>query len=109
MITPNDLYLPVLKLLSDGIPRHRTKIIAEMAIQFNLFAQESDMLDQGNGRKDTIGHVTHRLRRAGLIERSSAISAITNDGRAFLQSHSNGITFAMIKNIPMYQCWIPSR
>lgn len=101
----DDLYLPILQILSDRAPRHRRVLIEDLRKKLGMTAQESEYIDQG--KSDMIGHVTHRLKRAGLIHREQAVSTITDKGIIFLKNHPHEINLSIIKKIKQYTEYTP--
>jgi restriction system protein len=73
--------------------------------------QRSEMLPSGQFRAlNRIGWATSDLVRAKAIDRPArARFRITDTGRALINEHPDGLTEAMLRLIPAYQDYIPTR
>lgn len=99
------LILPILQILSDGYPLHRNDIIRQLAARLSLSKVECDRISQEGS--DVVGNITHMLKRAGLINRENGVSAITPEGKVFLELNPHTIIRSQVTSLPKYKAYKP--
>ena len=97
--------LPILKISSDGKPRHRNDFVSILTEQFNLNQEERNRLKPSGGQtlfENRIGWATFDLNKAGLIKREKGIIIIIEDGKKILSQNPSHIDRKFLLSIPKY-------
>lgn len=85
----DEIQIPALEILSDGIPRKKIEIEEPLSFHFNLTAEERDqMYDSGNGPvfMDRVQWALSYLNMAGLVSKPKrGIYQINEEGRKMLK------------------------
>ncbi|HMO94963.1 MAG TPA: restriction endonuclease [Tepidiformaceae bacterium] len=108
--TYDKMMLPMLQLLADGKERTRPEVIAALASQFTLTAE--DLAHRlPSGRQTTvanrIGWARTRLGKAGLVEAPArGVLRITNAGQEVLRSGVLHIDDGYLMRFAQYREWI---
>ncbi|WP_308188396.1 restriction endonuclease [Nocardia australiensis] len=103
---------PVLHALSDGGLWKRRDLETAVFDDMNLTAeQRAEVLPSGQRRANNrIGWALSGLYRAELVGKPArATFTITEAGRALVAAHPNGIDDKILKGLPAYQAYVPSR
>ena len=89
----DEIQIPALKILSDGIPRKRIEIEEPLSIHFKLTEEErNQMYDSGNGPvfMDRVQWALSYLNMAGLVSKPKrGIYQINEEGRKILEHPSS--------------------
>lgn len=103
---------PVLEALTDGQIWRRRDLHTAVEDHVGLIAeQRAEVLPSGQGRAENrIGWALSGLYRAKLIDKPArATFVITDAGRALLAAHAAGITEKILKALPEYRDYTPTR
>ncbi len=89
----DEIQIPALRILSDGIPRKRMEIEEVLSLHFKLAEEErNQMYDSGNGPvfMDRVQWALSYLNMAGLVSKPKrGIYQINEDGRKILENPSS--------------------
>ncbi len=97
--------LPILKICSDGKPKHRNELASILAEQFNLNQEERNRLKPSGGQtllENRVGWATFDLNKSGLVKREKGIVLITDDGKKVLSQNPPHIDRKFLLTVPKY-------
>lgn len=103
---------PVLEVLSDGAVWRKRDLHEAVSKHVGLTEdQRAELLPSGQRRFDNrIGWALSGLNRAGLVSKPArATFTITNAGREILAAHPGGLDEKILKSLPAYQDYTPTR
>lgn len=103
---------PVLEILSDGGVWRKRDLHDAVSKHVGLTQdQREEVLSSGQRRVDNrIGWALSGLNRAELVSKPArATFTITDAGRAILAAHPGGVDEKILKSIPAYQNYVPTR
>jgi restriction system protein len=104
----NELFGDVLEYLSDGVPKHRKEVIADIVSNLDLpESEKSETYQSGRNRiRGRVHWATAYLAQAGaLIRPQKGYLQITELGREILQTSGGEVTLAMLRETEGMKAW----
>jgi restriction system protein len=104
-----EMFLPFLKCLADGTPRHHSQIREYIENHFQMSEEDrSEMIPSGQSSKvaNRVGWSRTHLSKAGLIQTERpGVFRITDEGKQVLASVPEKFDLKFLDTIPKHRAW----
>lgn len=103
------MFLPFLQFLSDGEPKHTSKVREFLEDHLNVSeADRQEMIPSGQSTKmaNRVGWTRTHLSKSGLIEKTgTGVYRITDEGKQVLANPPKRMDLKFLDTIPKHQAW----